>query len=208
MKPRTLRELGGAALAFVPGAALAAARTALVLIDYQHEYRAGPLALPDEAAASAAARRLRDWADRSGVAVIHVQHRTPAGAPLFAEDSPGAAPLDGLAPAAGETVIHKRMPSAFTGTRLAEVLAEKDIKTLLIAGYMTHNCVDSTAREAFHRGFRVAVVTDASATRHLPGPNGAAIPAAAVHAAVMAGLGDRIAEVIEVATVVSFEVGS
>ena len=207
MKPRTLRELAGVAPTFYPGASLATARTAVVLIDYQHEYHAGPLALPDEATASAAARRLRDWADPMGVAVIHVLHRTPAGAPLFAEDSPGETPLAGLAPAAGETVIYKRLPSAFTGTGLADALAVKDIDTLLIAGYMTHNCVDSTAREAFHRGFRVAVVADASATRDLPGPDGAAIPAAVVHTAVLAGLGDRIAEIVDVAMVIALNAG-
>jgi nicotinamidase-related amidase len=207
MMPRTLRELAGVAPAFFPGASLATARTAVLLIDYQHEYRTGPLALPDEVVASAAARRLRCWADRVGVAVIHVLHRAPAGAPLFAEDSPGEAPLDGLAPATGETVIHKRLPSAFTGTGLADVLAEKGIDTLLIAGYMTHNCVDSTAREAFHRGFRVAVIADASATRDLPGVDGVAIPAAVVHAAVLAGLGDRIAEIVDVATVIALDAG-
>jgi nicotinamidase-related amidase len=71
---------------------------------------------------------------------------------------------------------------------------------------MTHNCVDSTAREAFHRGYRVGVVADASATRDLPGPAGKAIPAATVHAAVLAGLGDRIAEIVDVATLKAMEV--
>jgi nicotinamidase-related amidase len=205
MMPRTLRELAGVLPDFFPGAPLAAARTAVVLIDYQHEYRAGPLALPGEAAARTAARQLRNWADRAGVAVIHVLHRAPAGAPLFAEGSPGEAPLDELAPAAGETVIYKRLPSAFAGTGLAEALAEKGIDTLLIAGYMTHNCVDSTAREAFHRSFKVAVVADASATRDLPRADGVAIPVAVVHAAVLAGLGDRIAEIVDVATLIALD---
>jgi nicotinamidase-related amidase len=124
MKPRTLRELAGAAPTFFPGASLATVRTAVLLIDYQHEYRAGPLALPDEAAASAAARRLRDWADRVGAAVIHVLHRAPASALLFAEGSPGEAPLAGLTSAAGETVVYKHLPSAFAGAGLADWVAE------------------------------------------------------------------------------------
>lgn len=206
MKPRTLRQLAGVAPIFFSGAPLAAARTAVVLIDYQHEYRAGPLALPGEAAASAAARHLRDWADRADVAVIHILHRAPAGAPLFAAGSPGEAPLAGLAPAAGETVIHKRLPSAFAGTGLADALAAKGIDTLLIAGYMTHNCVDSTAREAFHRGFKVAVVADASATRDLPGPSGQIIPATTLHTAVLAGLADRVAEIVEMTMLETMEV--
>lgn len=175
-------------------------------IDYQNEYRSGPLALPDEPAASNAARQLRAWADEFGIAVIHVLHRAPATAPIFAPDSIGAAPIEGLAPAEGETVIHKHLPSAFTGTRLLDELHARGVETLIIAGFMTHNCVDSTARDAFHRGYRVGVVADASATRDLPGPDGQTIAAASVHTAVIAGLGDRIAEIVDVATLAGMKV--
>ena len=191
MSARTLRQIVGVPVSLQAGSMLIAAKTAVVLIDYQNEYRSGPLALPDEPSASKAARQLRAWADQAGIAVIHVLHRAPATAAIFAPDSSGAVPIAGMAPAKGETIIHKHLPSAFTGTGLAEALQLGGIETLLIAGYMTHNCVDSTAREAFHRGYRIGVVADASATRDLPGPDGKTIPAATVHAAVLAGLGDR-----------------
>lgn len=200
MTARSLRQIVGLAPTFQPGSPLVADKTALLLIDYQQEYRHGPLALPDEAAASAVARRLRAWAEVAGVAVIHVQHRVPAGSLLFADGSPGAEPLPGLAPAACQSVVAKRLPSSFVGTGLAELLQSAGIDTLLLAGYMTHNCVDATARDAFHRGYRVGIVADACATRDLPGVGGATIPAAQVQAAVLAGLGDRIAEIVELAT--------
>ena len=206
MSARTLRQIVGLAPSLTAGATLLAAKTALVLIDYQHEYRNGPLALPDEARVTPIACRLRAWAEASGITVIHVLHRAAAGALLFGEGSPGAEPLAGLGPAAGETVIYKQLPSAFTGTGLAEVLQAKGIENLLVAGYMTHNCVDSTAREAFHRGYKVGVVADASETRDLPGPGGETIPAAQVHAAALAGLGDRIAEIVDVATLQALRV--
>lgn len=200
MNARTLRQIAGVPVSLQAGGTLLAAKTAVVLIDYQNEYRSGPLALPDEACASQAARQLRAWADQSGIAVIHVLHRAPATAPIFAPESTGAAPIEGLAPGDGEAVIHKHLPSAFTGTGLLDVLQSRGVETLIIAGYMTHNCVDSTARDAFHRGYRVGVVADASATRNLPGPDGQTVPAATVHSAVLAGLGDRIAEIVDVAT--------
>lgn len=200
MNALTLRQIAGVQASLQAGARLARDKTALLLIDYQNEYRTGPLALPDEATASQKARQLRAWANSVGITVIHVLHHAPPTSPIFAPDSHGAAPIDGLAPAEGEAVIHKHLPSAFTGTTLAQVLETGGIDTLLIAGYMTHNCVDSTAREAFHRGLSVGIVADACATRALPGPDGATIPAATVHAAVLAGLGDRIAEVIDLAT--------
>ncbi|MBP8168153.1 MAG: cysteine hydrolase [Azonexus sp.] len=207
MSARALRQIVGVPVSLQAGATLDAAKSAVVLIDYQNEYRSGPLALPDEPSASKAARQLRAWADQAGIAVIHVLHRAPATAPIFAPDSSGAAPIAGLAPAKGEIIIRKHLPSAFTGTGLAEALQLGGIETLLIAGYMTHNCVDSTAREAFHRGYRVGVVADASATRDLPGPDGKTIPAPTVHAAVLAGLGDRIAEIVNVAMLAAMKVG-
>ena len=65
MSARSLRQIVGAPLQLHAGATLDAAKTAVVFIDYQNEYRQGPLALPDEALASKAARRLRAWADRA-----------------------------------------------------------------------------------------------------------------------------------------------
>ena len=206
MNARTLRQIVGVPASLHAGASLIAAKTAVVLIDYQNEYRSGPLALPDEPASSNAARQLRAWAERAGIAVIHVLHRAPATSSIFAPDSVGATPIDGLAPAEGEAVITKHLPSAFHGTGLAEVLQAQGVETLLIAGYMTHNCLDSTAREAFHRGYRVGMLADACASRDLPGPDGSTIPAALVNAAVLAGLGDRIAEIIDVATLEKMKV--
>lgn len=207
MTARSLRQIVGLTPAFPPGSALVAAKTALLLIDYQQEYHQGPLALPDEATASAVARRLRAWAEAAGLMVIHVQHLAPAGSLLFGSGSPGAEALAGLAPAAGQTVIAKRLPSSFVGTGLAELLQGGGIDTLLLAGFMTHNCVDATARDAFHRGYRVGIVADACATRDLPGADGATIPAAVVHAAVLAGLGDRIAEIVDLATLEASAIG-
>ena len=207
MSAQTLRQIVGVPASLHAGATLDAAKTAVVLIDYQNEYRSGPLALPDEPAASKAARQLRAWADQAGIAVIHVLHRAPATAPIFAPDSLGATPIAGLVPTEGETVIYKNLPSAFAGTGLNDVLQAQGVEMLLIAGYMTHNCVDSTARAAFHRGYRVGVVADACATRDLPGTDGKTIPAAVVQAAVLAGLGDRIAEIIDVAGLVALKFG-
>jgi len=59
MTARTLRQIVGLAPGLHAGATLLAAKTVVVLIDYQNEYRHGRLALPDETAASNAARQLR-----------------------------------------------------------------------------------------------------------------------------------------------------
>lgn len=194
MSAKTLRELGGPPA----GLALPGGRTALLLIDYQNEYLGGALPLAGAIEAVAEAVRLRDAARRFGWAVIHVHHHTRPGAAIFAPGSAGAAPIASLLPGDGEAVVVKHLPSSFAGTELAALLEQGGIDTLLLAGFMTHNCVDSTAREAFHRGFRVQVAAGACATRDLPLPGdpSAVLPAAAVQAGVLAGLNDRIAEVV------------
>ncbi|MEJ2399278.1 MAG: isochorismatase family protein, partial [Gammaproteobacteria bacterium] len=60
--------------------------------------------------------------------------------------------------------IDKKLPNAFAGTNLADWLAENKINTLCVAGYMTHNCVDSTIKHAFHKGLEVEYLQDASGT--------------------------------------------
>lgn len=203
MTATTLRALTGVAPTLHTDGPLPAGIVVL-FIDYQHEYAAGPLALPGQAAASEAARRLRAWAAAHRLPLIHVLHHAVSPqAPFFAPGLPGAEPLPGLAPALGETTVVKRLPSAFAGTGLADELQALGAEFLLLAGLMTHNCVDATARDAFHRGYRVGIVSDACASRNLPGPDGTPVAAATVHAAVLAGLGDRIAEITDCATLAS-----
>lgn len=71
--------------------------------------------------------------------------------------------LDELAPREGELVINKTSRSAFNSTAIERVLLNLGIEGLLVAGVTTSSCVDTTARDAADRGFRVAVIEDASA---------------------------------------------
>ena len=67
---------------------------------------------------------------------------------------------------------------------------------------MTHMCVNSTARGAFNLGYAPSVVAAATATRSLPGVDGASVPAAALHAASLAGMADLFAVVVPDATAI------
>ncbi len=61
-------------------------------------------------------------------------------------------------------MLRKTRYSAFHGTGLEESLRELGVERVVIAGVMTHLCVESTAREAFIRDFEVVLATDASAS--------------------------------------------
>ena len=163
--------------------------TALVLVDIQNDYfPAGAMALVGmEAAADNAARLLAAFRDREAPR-FHVQHlSTRPGATFFLPGTPGAEHEARVAPAAGETVVTKHFPNAFRDTGLLEALRAAGVEDLVIAGAMSHMCIDATTRAAFDLGFGCTVAADACATRDLAW-QGEIVPAAQVHAAFMAAL--------------------
>lgn len=167
----------------------------LVLIDMQNEYRAGPLALPGADGAIANAARLLARAREVGAAVFHVAHRGRPGG-LFDRSTDRGAIVASLAPLPGEPVIEKELPNAFAGTDLKERLAGTGRKNIVLAGFMTHMCVSSTARAALDLGFRVTVDADSCATRDLPDGRGGTIPAATIHDVALVELSDRFAVIV------------
>jgi len=71
--------------------------------------------------------------------------------------------IDELKPAPGEFVIDKNRYSAFFKTSLEDVLRESVVDTLMIVGVTTSMCVESTARDAHFRDYRVWIVREATA---------------------------------------------
>jgi len=199
--PQTIKQLSGVA----DNDALLAQGCALILLDFQREYeRDGRLPLDGFGAAAHEADRLVQAADAGGVPVIHVHHvAAQANAALFDRHGTGIMPTQKPAMGAHHLKLTKHWPSAFHDTALLQELKQRDIHTVVLAGCMTHNCVDSSARHALHLGFQVVVVGDACATRALPAADGTVIPADAVQRGVLAGLADRHASVMAVNEVVS-----
>ena len=143
------------------------ADAALVLIDFQNEYLSGPLALPDALPAITAAGLLLDLARDAGAPVFHIAHRGRAGG-LFDRDHERGQIVSALAPIAAETVVEKGLPNSFADTNLHQLLTETGHKNVIVAGFMTHMCVSSTARGALSLGYRVTIDASACATRDLP----------------------------------------
>lgn len=196
--PKTLREIGGGGHPSVDPA-----RAAVLIIDAQQEYARGPLAVDKLAPAVAEIERLRAWAHRVGAPVIHVQQVGAPGAALFAIDGEGVKFLPSLIPAAGETVVRKTYPNAFHRTELDALLQRAGRSQLILTGFMTHMCVDSTARAAFDRSYEVFVVATATADRSVPRPGGGSLSSTEVRRATLAALGDRFATILPNATSVT-----
>jgi nicotinamidase-related amidase len=139
-------------------------KRALIVIDVQNEYFTGKLRIeyPDVRISLPNIVRAIDAAQAAGIPVVVVRHLTPPGAPIFARGSDGAELHPEIARRPCDLQIEKGMASALTGTPLAAWLKERGIDTLSIIGYMTHNCDDSTARQAHHEGWKVELLHDAT----------------------------------------------
>lgn len=171
----------------------------LVLIDCQNDYLVGPLELSGINAAVDAAGRLLDAARARGSRVIHVVQRGAAGG-LFDLEGHGGAIIERLAPLAGESVVIKTRPNGFSATTLLDELGNTR-RGLIVAGFMTHNCVSSTVRAALDLGILPTVVADATATRDLPIFGGIA-RAGDLQRAELAALADRHAMVVTLGQIV------
>lgn len=131
---------------------LSGSRTALVIVDVQGAFPRIAYAADDVLArlASVVAE-----ARAGGAHVVFTRQR-------FGDRIPDIVPA--VAPTDGEVVITKDSPDAFGGTGLSEILGATDITCVVIAGFATEACVDSTARSALSRGLDVVLVSDCHTT--------------------------------------------
>jgi nicotinamidase-related amidase len=173
------------------------AEHALVIIDIQNDYfPGGKMELEGaDAAASNAARALEQFRSKR-LPIVHVRHlSTRPGATFFIPGTAGAEIHQRVRPNAGERVIEKNFPNSFRATDLDQVLKASGAKELVVAGMMTHMCVDASVRQAADLGYKVTLLGDACATR-AQSFGGESVPAKQVHAAFLAALNGFYAKVI------------
>ena len=79
----------------------------------------------------------------------------------FVKGSWGAAIIDELAPHDGDIVIEgKRGLDTFASTNLDFMLRSKGIKTIVLGGFLTNCCVESTMRSGYENGYQVITLND------------------------------------------------
>jgi len=160
-------------------------RTAVLLIEYQNEFASEGGALHGAVAGVmkrtdmlANTGRVVDRARARGVTIMHAPIAFAPGyheisahpygilkgvvdGRAFVKGTWGAQIIDSLAPAAGDIVIEgKRGLDTFASTNLDFILRSKGIDTLVLGGFLTNCCVESTMRTAYEHGFRVITLTD------------------------------------------------
>jgi nicotinamidase-related amidase len=160
----------------------------LLLIDVQQGFddrRWGRRNNPD--AEANIASLLAEWR-RRGLPIVHVQHCSVEPNSPLRPDRSGCSFKPEAMPLAGEVQFKKSVNSAFIGTGLEAYLREQRFETLVIAGLTTDHCVSTTTRMAGNLGFRVILVSDATATFDRRGPDGTLYSADEIHRIHLASL--------------------
>ena len=158
----------------------------LLLIDIQDVYfTPGPLLLnkPKEAANTAAL--LLERFRKEEKLVIHIKHNFNVLSGIHKS----------VKPIEGEKIIQKEYPSSFSGTDLQEFLKTNEATHIIVAGMMSHMCVDTTVRECQNYGYEVILIEDACTTQNLKF-RGKKLPAEIVHDVFMASLDGMFAKVM------------
>jgi nicotinamidase-related amidase len=189
----TLRDIIG--LGHEPAAL---SESALIMVDCQNTYRQGVMQLEGVEEALLQARTLLNLARDNGVPIIHIQHDGGEGSPYDLSTELGAI-ADEVAPEDGEHVIVKNLPNAFVQTPLNDALQSRGIEKIILAGFMTHMCINATAHGGFNLGYQPTIVANATATRALQAPDGSLISAKQVHESALASTRDLYAAVVNTA---------
>jgi nicotinamidase-related amidase len=171
--------------------------TALLVIDIQNDYfPGGAMELEGADAAAAKAGSAITRFRRENKPVIHVRHLSVRpGSTFFLPGTRGAEIHAAVAPQAAETIVEKNFPNSFRATKLEQTLKGLGVKNLVVAGMMTHMCVDASVRHAADLGYKVTLLADACATR-AQSYAGEKVPARQVHTAFLAALNGFYAKVI------------
>lgn len=170
---------------------------ALLVIDVQREYFEGAFPIRHPAGHLSAILKVMDAAKKANVPTVVVRHHQPDPAsPVFRKGSDMWQLHDEVASRPRDVLIDKQLPGSFTNTLLDRFLKDRGIDTVCVAGYMTQVCCDTTARQAFHRGYKVEFLRDATGTLDVQNKAGS-VTAEQLHEAILVAQQMFISDVID-----------
>ena len=173
-------------------------RTPLILIDLQYaidDPRWAAEGPPNNPRAEVAAAALLARWRSAGWPVIHVRHDSTEPNSTYRPGQPGNDFKRETAPKPGETVVAKRVNSAFIGTNLHHHLQDLAAGTLVMLGVITNNSLEASVRNAGNLGYTVLLPEDCCFTFAKRDLRGKVWPAEDVHALSLANLDGEYATV-------------
>ncbi|AXV40286.1 cysteine hydrolase family protein [Methanobacterium sp. BAmetb5] len=171
-------------------------KRALLVIDVQEEYFSGklPVTYPPESLENIL--KVMDTAQDQKIPITIVQHTATAeNAETFVKGTPGWELIQEVSKRPYDHLVEKTLPGSFTSTDLEIWLRERNINTVTISGYMSQMCCDTTARQAFHRGFKVEFLSDATGTLNVANYAGK-VTGKELHRAILVTQAMRFSEVL------------
>lgn len=168
---------------------------ALLVIDAQNEYFTGALPITHPRDHFPQLLEVVDHAASKKIPTVFVRHHETT-LPIFQRDTDGWKLHPEIDARPRDLLLDKGLPGCFTNTLLQEWLESRKIDTLTIAGYMTHICCDTTARQAMHRGYKVEFLSDATGTLALDNQAGK-VTAEELHRSILCAQQHFISEVID-----------
>ncbi|HEY3379833.1 MAG TPA: cysteine hydrolase family protein [Armatimonadota bacterium] len=173
---------------------------ALLVIDVQNDYFSGRHTITHPVESFANIQRAMDVAHAAGMPIVLVQHTTPEASAMreFRLDTAGWEIADAIRTRPHDLVVEKGLPGSFTGTPLEAWLRARGVDTVVISGYMTQMCCDTTARQALHLGFSVEFLADATGTHDVSNTAGS-VSAEELHRAILVTQAMRFSTVLSVA---------
>lgn len=167
--------------------------TALLLIDIQKgvdvlEYWGGATGRRNNPDAETRLRRLLEaWREHQYPVFFTLHNSREQNSPLKLSLETGQ-PKEGFEPETGEIVVTKDVNGGFIGTSLEIQLRRAGVSRLLIAGFFTNMCVETTTRHAGNLGFDTYLVENACAATNRIGPDGSDHDPETVHTLSVASL--------------------
>ena len=195
-------------------------QTALLVIDVQEEYfdRAGPASFPEASARLGAINELIGCFQDLGAAVIYIRHcHRTSGADVgrmgdfssdgeedsFVEGGARVGYHQGLLLVDSPIEVTKSRYDSFQGTDLNGILRTLGATTVVICGYMTSFCCDTTARSAHGRDYATVFALDAVGGPDLEHLDASIYPSAEVLEDVASALAAGFAEVLTVQEIIT-----
>ena len=171
-------------------------KKALLVIDVQNEYFTGKLKVTYPSNSLDNILNVMDYAKENDMVIIIVQHTGNDGN-TFIRESDEWKIHSKVLEKSYDYVIEKTKPSSFYKTDLEQILIKENIDEVIISGYMTQMCCDTTAREAFHKGYKVKFLSDATGTIDVSNDVGT-ISSKDLHNATLIAQSLRFSEVISI----------
>lgn len=138
-------------------------KSAVIIIDVQRGYFDAEPRPADADAVVARINEVTSQARKADVPVVFVQHETQ-----YEFGSPGWDLQQQLQVAQGDHRVRKTTPDSFLRTNLDELLSALGVSRLVVCGYASEYCIDTTVRRAAALGYEVTLVADAHTTNDKP----------------------------------------